>query len=234
MLYEQKIVALTTTQPYQKHVELLLRMVAKDGTVVPPMAFIPTAVRYGLMPDIDRWVIRTSINYIACHEQSGASLFSINLSAATLNDSSALKFILDLLASSAISTDSICFEITESAAITNLLSARAFITGLRSKGCKFALDDFGSGMASFSYLKHLPVDFLKIDGSFIRDVVTDPTDAAMVTAINHIGHVMGMKTIAEFTEDEAILAKLREIGVDYAQGYCVGRPEPILINTYVH
>ncbi len=234
VLYAQKIIALAGTQSYQQHVELLLRMIAKDGTVIPPMAFIPTAERYGLMPKIDRWVIQTAINYIAGHESGGAALFSVNLSAATLNDKSALKFILDQLVSSAIRTESICFEITETAAITNLLNARAFINGLRSKGCKFALDDFGSGMSSFSYLKHLPVDFIKIDGNIVRDVVTDPTDAAMVAAINNIGHVMGMKTIAEFAEDGAILEKLREIGIDYAQGNGVGRPEPILTNTYLH
>ena len=234
VLYAQNICALSNPQPYQQHVELLIRMIAKDGTIVPPMAFIPTAERYGLMPQIDRWVIRTAIQYISCLTLTGPSLFSINLSAATLNDESALKFILDQLASSAIPTECLCFEITEAAAISHLLIARTFITTLRSKGCKFALDDFGSGMSSFSYLKHLPVDFLKIDGSFVRDIVVDPTNTAMVQAIHNIGHVMGMKTIAEFAEDESILEKLREIGVDFAQGYGVDRPTPILVNTYLH
>lgn len=231
-LYAQKIVALNTDERYTEHVELLLRLVSTDGKIVPPMAFIPTAERYGMMVEIDRWVIQTAFRYIESRQDAGRSMYAINLSGATLNHEGSLPFILQLLGNSAIHTASVCFEITETAAITNLLNARTFMVALRNKGCRFALDDFGSAMSSFSYLKHLPVDFLKIDGSFVRDIVTNDTDAAMVEAINRVGHIMGLKTIAEFVEqkdDQAVLEKLRAIGVDFAQGYGVGHPEPIQI-----
>ncbi len=227
VLYVQKIVSLNGADPYQEHVEILLRLVGEDGQIVPPMAFIPAAERYGLMPEIDRWVIRTAFAHIAGLPHAARSLFSINLSGGSLNDEKALLFICEQLATSGVPPDSICFEITETAAIANLLNARAFIVALREKGCKFALDDFGSGMSSFAYLKHLPVNFLKIDGCFVKDIVNDGVDAAMVTAINNIGHVMGLETIAEFVENEEILAILSGIGVDFAQGYGIGYPVPI-------
>ncbi len=227
VLYTQNIVSLTGQDHYHDHVEILLRLINEEGNIVPPMAFIPAAERYGLMPEIDRWVIRTAFAHIAGLEHGTSSLFSINLSGASLNDEKTLSFIFEQLTTSGVYAENICFEITETAAIINLLNARAFIIALRSKGCKFSLDDFGSGMSSFSYLKHLPVDFLKIDGCFITDIVNDNVDAAMVDAINNIGHVMGLQTIAEFVENERILIKLREIGVDYAQGYGVGYPVPI-------
>lgn len=227
VLYVQKIVSLNGSDPYQEHVEILLRLVGEDGQIVPPMAFIPAAERYGLMPEIDRWVIRTAFAHIAGLPHAARSLFSINLSGGSLNDEKALLFICEQLATSGVPPDSICFEITETAAIANLLNARAFIVALKEKGCKFALDDFGSGMSSFAYLKHLPVNFLKIDGCFVKDIVNDGVDAAMVTAINNIGHVMGLETIAEFVENEEILAILSGIGVDFAQGYGIGYPVPI-------
>ena len=235
VLYSQKIAAIgRNPSPYYEHVELLLRLISREGKVVPPMAFIPTAERYGLMRDIDRWVVRAAFRYVAGHEHGAASLFSINLSGATLNDEGALPFIFDQMSNCGINTESICFEITETTAITNLLNARAFIISLRARGCKFALDDFGSGMSSFSYLKHLPVDFLKIDGCFVKDIMNDKIDSAMVQAINNIGHVMELSTIAEFVEDQAILERLREMGIDYAQGFGVGHPEPILVSTYLN
>ncbi len=227
VLYVQKIVSLNSSEPYYEHVEMLLRLVNEDGKIVPPMAFIPAAERYGLMPEIDRWVIRTAFAHIAGLPHAANSLFSINLSGGSLNDEKALRFICEQLATSGVPAQSICFEITETAAIANLLNARAFILALKEKGCKFALDDFGSGMSSFAYLKHLPVNFLKIDGCFVKDIETDTVDVAMVTAINNIGHVMGLETIAEFVENEQILAILRDIGVDFAQGYGVGYPVPM-------
>ncbi len=229
VLYSQKILSINGFHAYHEHVEFLVRIAAKDGTIVPPMAFIPTAERYGLMPEIDRKVVQMAFNYISCQENAATSLFSINLSGATLNDERALQYIFDQMATSAIPPECICFEITETAAITNLLNARAFIVTLRKKGCKFALDDFGSGMSSFAYLKHLPIDFLKIDGAFVKDIVRDSIDAAMVESINNIGHVMGLKTIAEFVENDAILEKLQLMGVDYVQGFGIGRPEPLVI-----
>ncbi|MDO9191493.1 MAG: EAL domain-containing protein [Undibacterium sp.] len=227
VLYVQKIVSLNSSEPYCEHVEMLLRLINEDGNIVPPMAFIPAAERYGLMPEIDRWVIRTAFAHIAGLPHAANSLFSINLSGGSLNDEKALRFICEQLATSGVPAQSICFEITETAAIANLLNARAFILALKEKGCKFALDDFGSGMSSFAYLKHLPVNFLKIDGCFVKDIETDTVDVAMVTAINNIGHVMGLETIAEFVENEQILAILRDIGVDFAQGYGVGYPVPM-------
>jgi diguanylate cyclase (GGDEF)-like protein/PAS domain S-box-containing protein len=223
VLYAQKIVCLGEKQPYDQHVELLLRM-ANGGIIVPPMAFIPTAERYGVMPEIDRWVIRTAFAHIARCASGQSFLFSINLSGAMINDEKALPFIIEQFTLSGVRPETVCFEITETSAIANLLSARALIIALRTIGCKFALDDFGSGMSSFAYLKHLPVDYLKIDGSFVKDMASDGTDAALVSAINDIGHVMGIQTIAEFAESEDILTRLRTIGVDYAQGYGVGHP----------
>ncbi|MCX7220446.1 MAG: EAL domain-containing protein [Burkholderiales bacterium] len=232
VLYVQKILALKNVdkadENYYEHVEMLIRLVNEAGDIIPPMAFIPAAERYGLMPEIDRWVIRTAFSHIASLAHGASSLFAINLSGASLNDEKTLPYIYAQLASSGISAKSICFEITETAAIANLLNARAFIIALKARGCKFALDDFGSGMSSFAYLKHLPVDFLKIDGCFVKGIATDTVDAAMVAAINDIGHVMGLKTIAEFAENTEILEQLKQRGVDFAQGYGVGYPTPMI------
>ncbi len=227
VLYAQPILPLQTPEHGDEHVEILLRLRAEDGKVVLPMAFIPAAERYGLMTEIDRWVVRHALSHIAGLPLGGRSLYSINLSGATLNAEGALAFISEQLRIFDVPPGVVCFEITETAAIANLINAGAFIAALRAKGCKFALDDFGSGMSSFGYLKHLPVDFLKIDGGFVRDMARDSVDAALVAAIHDIGHVMGMRTIAEGVEDDATIAKLRDLGVDYAQGYAVGRPRPL-------
>ena len=152
---------------------------------------------------------------------------AINLSGTSICDENFLGFVLEQFAHWQVPPERICFEITETAAITNLVSAAALIRELKNIGCRFALDDFGSGMSSFGYLKHLPVDYLKIDGSFVKDMLQDAIDCAMVEAINHIGHVMGIETIAEFAENDAIVTKLREIGVDFAQGYGIQVPEPL-------
>lgn len=234
VLYTQKIAALHPDTQYTNnilHVEILLRLLSQEGKIIPPMAFIPAAERYGLMSEIDRWVIRNAFAYIANLSTPEDALFSINLSGGSLNDEKILAYIFEQLKYSGARPECICFEITETAAIANLLNARAFILSLKEKGCLFALDDFGSGMSSFAYLKHLPVDFLKIDGCFVKDITTDMVDAAMVDAINQIGHVMGLKTIAEFAEDQAIVDLLTAMGVDYAQGYGIGHPEPLPLNT---
>ena len=227
VLYFQPIQALDAAR-HGPHYELLLRMLGEDGELIAPMAFIPAAERYGLMPLLDRWVIRHALASHAPRHPPGApaGTCAINLSGTSIGDESFLPFVLQQFAESGVPPSEICFEITETAAIANLGQASALIRELKAIGCKFSLDDFGSGMSSFTYLKHLPVDYLKIDGSFVKDMIDDPIDRAMVESINHIGHVMGLHTIAEFVESPAIMVALREIGVDYAQGYAIGRPQP--------
>ncbi|MCP5155861.1 MAG: EAL domain-containing protein [Ectothiorhodospiraceae bacterium] len=211
-----------------EHYELLLRMEDESGRQVSPGLFLPAAERYNLIGRLDRWVIETALARLADSPSMLARLHlcSINLSGHSLADDDILDFIRLQFDHTGIPPQRICFEITETAAITNLARATHFMVTLRALGCCFALDDFGSGLSSFAYLKTLPVDYLKIDGMFVREVVDDPIDRAMVKSINEMGHVMGKRTIAEFVENDAILAVLRELGVDYAQGYGVGRPRP--------
>lgn len=230
VLFSQPIVLLDGASDPCTHYEFLLRMHDRNGQLVLPMAFIPAAERYGLMPLLDRWVIRAVAaqvaERIAAGEVTEKSCFAVNLSGASLADVELPLHISSCLKEAKIPPEVICFEITETAAIGDLSSASTLIREVKQLGCKFSLDDFGSGMSSFSYLKHLPVDYLKIDGSFVRDIATDEIDRAIVVSINEIGHLMGLSTIAEFVEDEKIMRELRLIGVDYAQGFFVGRPVP--------
>ncbi len=214
--------------------EMLVRLVDEQGNLTPPGAFIPAAERYNLMPQIDRWVIRRTIEWLAGEltmPDVALPVCGINLSGTSLSDETLVAFIRDQLRSTGVPPSALCFEITETSAIANLNQAIHLIAELNASGCSFALDDFGSGMSSFAYLKNLKVDYLKIDGSFVKDMVDDPIDCAMVEAINRIGQVMGIRTIAEYAENDRIIEKLREIGVDYAQGYGVQAPMPVVARS---
>ncbi len=210
------------------HYELLLRMLDTEGKIVPPNAFIPAAERYGLMAAIDRWVIRTAFGrYRELFHGPGSSQIAINLSGNTLNDESLFDFIQERMLEHEIPPLRVCFEITETAAIHNLSRVTRFIVAMKESGCRFALDDFGSGLSSLTYLKNLPVDYLKIDGSFVRNMTEDAVDRAMVSAINEVGHTTGLRTVAEHVHSDEIVEILREMGIDYAQGYALGRPRPV-------
>ena len=225
-LYAQMIEPLESSGG--KHFELLIRMVDEEGEIIQPGAFLPSAERYNLMCQLDKWVISKAISLLKSHPEflNRIEFISINLSGQSITDEGFLQFVLREIKGLANNSQKICFEITETAAISNLLLAVKFIAELRKLGCLFALDDFGSGLSSFGYLKNLSVDYLKIDGAFVKDIVCDPIDRAMVNSINEIGQVMGMQTIAEFVESEEIKMSLKEIGVDFAQGFCIHKPQP--------
>ena len=228
-LYSQEIATLGHVDTGGGHVEILLRLHDEAGRMILPSSFIPAAERYGLMTSLDRWVLENVFKIIAqCmarQHEGPMAMCAINLSGITIGDDEFLIFLRQQFVIHGIPPEMICFEITETSAISNLSSAIKFINELKGLGCYFSLDDFCAGMSSFAYLKHLPVDFLKIDGSFVRDMLDDPINRAMVEVINHIGHVMGKRTIAEFVETPQIEQALLEIGVDYAQGYNIERPQ---------
>ena len=212
--------------------EFLLRLRDENHKVVSPTAFIPAAERYNLMPGIDRWVVNEVFKYLADASATGSELPEcsfINLSGNSLSDDGFFGYIREKLQQYRLDPSLICFEITETATISRLNSAVAFIKEIKNIGAKFALDDFGSGLSSFAYLKTIPVDYLKIDGGFVINMLEDHMDCAFVDVINQLGHVAGLKTIAEFVETEAIHAKLKEMGVDFAQGYGLHQPEPLVI-----
>ncbi|MDH5301578.1 MAG: EAL domain-containing protein [Gammaproteobacteria bacterium] len=206
------------------HFEVLLRL-QDEQKFISPSTFIPAAEHYNFMPQIDKWVISHAFDLIS-QNPTTSDTFNINLSGKSINDETILSFIINEFKRSKITPNRVCFEITETATIANLSNASQLIEELRLMGCQFALDDFGSGLSSYSYLKNLPVDYLKIDGSFICNILRDPVDHAMVKSIVQIGHVMGIRTIAEFVETEAIALELCKLGVDYVQGYGIHRPQP--------
>jgi len=227
-LYCQSVIPVERQVDQADHIEILVRMIDNDGKLVQPGLFIPPAERYGLMCAIDKWVLKHATNWLQEWKQPHMPpKLMINLSGQSVCDESFLAYAIEILDSTAIRPGSICFEITETAAIANLEKAASFMDALNDRGCEFALDDFGSGLSSFTYLKSLPVDYLKIDGAFVREITNDPIDYSMVKSINDIGHVMKKKTIAEFVEDDATLELLKEIGVDYAQGYGIALPIPL-------
>ncbi len=211
------------------HYEILLRMRDEQGGLILPGEFLPAAERYNLSRRIDRWVIDTVFKWLMARPRALLEVgqVSINLSGKSIGNAEMLNFILAAFLDGRVPADKICFEITETAAIADLVGATQFIARLKECGCHFALDDFGSGFSSLTYLKQLPVDYLKIDGAFVRDMASDPIDYAMVRSINDIGHLLGKRTVAEFVESAATMDLLRTLGVDFAQGYAVGRPLPI-------
>ena len=212
------------------HYELLLRMRDETGKIVSPDNFMAAAERYGITPNIDRWVIENALRWLVSEadEREKLAMCSINLSGQSLGDDKFLPYVIDQFRHSGIDASKICFEITETAAIASFSQANRFIQALKELGCKFALDDFGTGLSSFGYLKHFPVDFLKIDGSFVKEILHDPIDREMVRSINEIGHLTHKQTIAEFAENAEIINMLRSLGVDYAQGYGVSQPQRAL------
>jgi diguanylate cyclase (GGDEF)-like protein/PAS domain S-box-containing protein len=231
VLYMQPIVSTDRHESTLKHYEVLIRLKEDDNqNVIPPGAFLPAAESYNLATRIDEWVVMETFRFLNEHSDlnSKIDLISINLSGKSVTDDAFISFIIKQLEQSKNIASKICFEITETAVIANLLRAKLFIRRLKEMGCQFSLDDFGSGLSSFAYLKTLPVDYLKIDGLFVKDIVDDETDFAMVKSINDLGNIMGIKTIAEFVENDMIKNKLIDIGVDYVQGYGIGRPEPML------
>ena len=224
-LHGQRIMALNPELVEDDHIEVLLRLTGPGGELIMPGAFIPAAERYGLMIDIDRMVIQRTLRWLSESHYTG--LVSINLSTQSMTDPSFLDEVFDMLCHTLTHPGQLLFEVTETAAITHLHMAQNFIERIRQLGCRFALDDFGSGMSSFGYLKHLPVDHLKIDGSFIQDIVDDPINYAMVKAIREVATTMRVKTVAEYVENDEILDQLKLIGIDYGQGHGIERPRPL-------
>jgi len=233
VLYAQQIVSLQGDTE-SEHYEILMRMIDDNGEIIEPQEYIIAAERFRTMKDIDRWVIRNAFISIQKYVEKmklNSSLvkrnYAINLSGQTVGSQSAIEYVKSLLQEFPEIIQYVIFEITETAAISNVSSAKRFIEELKSMGVKFSLDDFGTGVSSFNYLKNLNVDYLKIDGGFVREIIADSVDYAMVKSISHIGNVMGIKTIAEHAESDEICEKLKEMGVDYAQGYCLHEPESL-------
>ena len=237
-LYRQRIAPLDHGASHEPRYEILARMLDRSGNLVPATGFMPHAERYNLLTSIERWVISSLVEFLhrqwkgkgaAPELQSAADrgFYSVNISGASINDKSFPDFLRNLLTRYQLPPGLICFEITETTAISNLSKAAELMHELKGMGCRFALDDFGTGMSSFAYLKYLPVDFLKIAGVFIKDMVNDPMDFAIVDSINRIGHILGMRTIAESVEDAATLSRIKELGLDFAQGYYVAEPEAL-------
>ena len=232
-LYAQPIIPIASTSTEWRHFEILVRMVDESGAAINPDEFIPAAERYILMPAVDRWIISRLFSLQAenlrkWHQmEPGSFLFAVNLSGTSITDEGFLRYLKRQFTDWDVPHQSICFEITETAAVSDLEHARAFMQELSALGCSFALDDFGTGLSSYRYLRELPVDYIKIDGSFVRGMSEDPVNQALVESITQISHVLGLQTIAEWAEDKATLTQLRALNVDFAQGFGIGEPMPV-------
>lgn len=225
-LYYQSISTISKPHSEPEYYELLLRMHAKDGTIILPGAFLPAAERYNQIENIDKYVVNYLIRYLS--QSTSKQSFGINISGASISNEHFLGYVVDLINNYDINCEQIVFEITESIIISDINRANEFITKLRELGCRFALDDFGMGLSSLEYLKHLQVDYIKIDGYFVRDIINDPIDREIVRSINQVCQIMGVKSIAEFVETEEIYDELHKLGVDFIQGYWVSKPQPLL------
>jgi diguanylate cyclase (GGDEF)-like protein/PAS domain S-box-containing protein len=237
-LYRQRIAPLGAAPRQDPYYEILVRMLDRAGNPVPATGFMPTAERYNLLTSIERWVVSSLVEFLSRQWAAGAiprdlhgsgerGFYSVNISGASINDKSFPDFLRNLLTRYELPSGLLCFEITETTAISNLSKAAELMHELKGMGCRFALDDFGTGMSSFAYLKYLPVDFLKIAGVFIKDMSTDPMDYAIVDSINRISHILGMRTVAESVESAATVARITELGLDFAQGYFIAEPEAL-------
>jgi diguanylate cyclase (GGDEF)-like protein len=228
ILYRQNIVPLQK-QKMGKHFEILLRMIDNHGNIVSPVSFFPIAERYQLSSKIDRWVLNAVYEYFDLHNDQIDTIdtVSINLSGHSLTDNDLEKFIIDKISESKLPPEKVCFEITETAAITNTKRARLFMNNIKSLGCKFALDDFGSGHSSYAYIKEFPTDKIKIDGTFIMNMMDNPLDYTAVKSICEIAKASGQEVIAEFVEEPNVIEALTKLGVDHAQGYYFSKPEPL-------
>ncbi|MGK0170100.1 MAG: Amt family ammonium transporter, partial [Gammaproteobacteria bacterium] len=226
-LFQQPIVPTNPNRDRGHHYEILLRLRTEDGSIVPPDAFMPAAERFGMVRKLDEWVVKTTLAWLRANPRHSNDLFlvSINLSGRSLGSEEYLATLVEALEGAP--HEKLCFEVTETGAIGNLAHAVEFIAKVRSLGCSFALDDFGSGLSSFGYLRQLPVDYLKIDGNLIKNIAVDEQEFAMVRSIAEVARTLGKQTVAEFVEDQAILDKLIELGIDFAQGYHLGRPLPL-------
>jgi len=231
-LYFQPIIPSARKSAHNKHMEILVRLIDDDGSVIAPGSFLPAAEKYNMVSSIDRWVIAHTMTWLAETNNTGYRpvTVAVNLSGQTISSPDMLKFIIEKMEETGVSAEHIIFEIAETVAIANITAATSFMLTLRGCGCRFSLDDFGSGFSSFTYLKKLPVDFLKIDGVFIRDILSDPVDHAMVKAINKLGHLLGKETVAKFVETHELADELQLMGIDYVQGHAYAKPRPL--NNY--
>lgn len=228
-LFYQPIIPCARRHNTIRQIEIVLRLIDEDGSIIAPAVFMPAAEKYNLSANIDRWVIASTLEWLAANSGDGSLPLTvfINITGQTIGSSEMLRFIIDKMDETGVAPESVVFEIAESTAITNITSATSFMLTLKGCGFRFSLDDFGSGLYSFTYLKKLPIDFLKIDGTFIRDVLSDPVDYAMVRSINELGQLLGKETIAEFVESLDVAEELRSIGIDYVQGHAYAKPLPL-------